>query len=65
MNNDGFISLHFKELSPEILYQILQLRQNVFVLEQQCLYPDLDEIDLACVHLWGRKNGRLCLRDGL
>ncbi len=59
MNNDGFISLHFKELSPEILYQILQLRQNVFVLEQQCLYPDLDEIDLACVHLWRSKNGKI------
>lgn len=35
-----------RELSPEVLYALMRLRQDVFVLEQQCLYPDLDGRDL-------------------
>ncbi len=35
-----------RELSPEVLYALMQLRQDVFVLEQECLYPDLDGRDL-------------------
>lgn len=42
----------FHELSPEQLYQLLRLRQEVFVLEQSCLYQDLDDKDQAAQHLW-------------
>ncbi|MEL0628955.1 GNAT family N-acetyltransferase [Psychromonas aquatilis] len=41
----------FSELSALRLYQILKLRQDVFVLEQTCLYPDLDNLDQQSVHL--------------
>ncbi|MGG5260556.1 GNAT family N-acetyltransferase [Phycicoccus avicenniae] len=34
------------ELTPEVLYALMRLRQDVFVLEQECLYPDLDGRDL-------------------
>lgn len=34
------------ELPAETLYAVLRLRQDVFVLEQQCLYADLDGRDL-------------------
>lgn len=41
----------FGELSPEDLYAILQLRQNVFIIEQDCIYPDLDNLDSASTHM--------------
>lgn len=43
----------FHELSPSELYQILALRSAVFVLEQTCLYHDMDNLDQACTHLMG------------
>jgi len=43
----------FDELGPHDLYQVLALRQRVFVLEQQCLYPDLDGHDQHAMHLLG------------
>ena len=44
---------HFDDLSPARLYAMLALRQEVFVLEQACLYPDLDGLDLHAHHLLG------------
>ncbi len=35
----------FQKLSPSQLFDVLQLRVNVFVVEQQCAYPELDEYD--------------------
>lgn len=43
----------FDELGPHSLYAVLALRQRVFVLEQQCLYPDIDGFDVAAHHLTG------------
>ncbi len=42
---------HFSELTTAELYKILQLRQQVFVLEQQCLYQDIDDMDNDAWHL--------------
>jgi len=42
----------FQELTPDELYKILKLRQEVFVLEQQCIYPDMDDIDQQSWHLF-------------
>lgn len=44
----------FAELSASELYAILELRQRVFILEQACLYQDLDGKDDRCAHLWTR-----------
>ncbi len=41
----------FEELGGAQLYQVLALRQQVFVLEQQCLYQDMDGHDQAAWHL--------------
>ena len=41
----------FSELSAGQLYQILKLRQDIFVLEQTCLYADLDNLDQKAVHI--------------
>lgn len=40
----------FHELSLLELYYILQLRSEIFVLEQQCLYQDMDEMDQKAYH---------------
>jgi ElaA protein len=43
----------FADLSVQDLYQVLQKRQEVFILEQTCLYPDLDGLDAGAHHLLG------------
>ena len=45
--------IKFQELSPEELYLILQLRNYVFVVEQNCVFQDADGVDQACLHLMG------------
>lgn len=44
---------HFKNLSTSELYQILQLRNEVFIVEQNCPFQDLDDKDVKCYHLMG------------
>lgn len=46
--------LSFAELSTAELYEILRLRSDVFVVEQECAYPDLDGRDRepATRHVW-------------
>jgi len=43
----------YAALSKEDLYAIIQQRQQVFILEQRCLYLDLDGLDLPAWHLLG------------
>jgi len=43
----------FAELSGAQLYEVLAQRQQVFILEQTCLYPDIDGYDLDAHHLLG------------
>jgi ElaA protein len=45
--------LHFSALSAEQLYAVLALRMDVFILEQQCLWNDLDGLDQDAHHLLG------------
>ena len=40
-----------------MLWDIFRLRQDVFVLEQSCLYPDIDAIDLTAFHLYLSREG--------
>lgn len=42
---------HFKDLTPFELYAILRLRNEVFIVEQHCLYQDADNKDLYCHHV--------------
>jgi len=49
----------FEELSLHELYAILQLRSEVFVVEQQCVYQDLDNKDQSAWHLMGWKSEKL------
>lgn len=48
----------FHELSPDDLYQVLQLRSEVFVVEQNCVYQDIDGKDSKAIHLLGEFAGK-------
>lgn len=50
----------FDELSAAVLYELLRLRQQVFVVEQGSPYPDLDGLDHQAHHLLLADDGALC-----
>lgn len=41
----------FHDLTTEQLYKILKLRQDVFIIEQDCIYEDIDNLDQQSIHL--------------
>ena len=45
----------FQELTTEELYELLRVRSEVFVVEQNCVYQDLDGDDQKAIHLWQTK----------
>ena len=49
----------FNELNTKELYDLLQLRFRVFVVEQKCFYDEVDGRDFECFHLLGYENGEL------
>ena len=49
----------FEELTATELYEMLKLRVDVFVVEQNCPYPELDNRDQQSVHLAYRENGKI------
>ena len=49
----------FDELSTQELYQILRLRSEVFVVEQNCVYQDIDNKDQKALHLFGILEGEI------
>jgi ElaA protein len=54
-----FITKTFQELSNKELYQLLQLRSEVFVVEQNCVFLDMDDKDEASYHVLGFYNNQL------
>lgn len=50
---------NFTELSKVELYEILKLRSEVFVIEQNCVYQDIDSKDLEGLHVLGRIDDEL------
>lgn len=56
---------HFIELSTTELYEILKTRSEIFVVEQDCVYQDLDDKDKDAIHVFcWNDSGRVagCLR---
>lgn len=59
----------FNELSLDDLYEVLQLRSQIFVVEQDCVYQDLDGKDQKALHILGFANNELvaytrCFKPG-
>ncbi|CAN7269742.1 GNAT family N-acetyltransferase [Trinickia sp. LjRoot230] len=50
---------HFNELAPLEVYDILAARNDVFVVEQRCIYADVDGLDKVAWHLLAYANGNV------
>lgn len=46
----------FSELPAGVVYDLLKLRQDIFIIEQDCIYEDIDNVD--------KQSGHLVLQDG-
>ena len=49
----------FDDITTQELYSVIKARVNVFVVEQNCPYPDLDDYDQKAVHLWAENEGEI------
>lgn len=49
----------FQALSVDELYDLLRLRSEIFVVEQNCVYLDLDGKDKVALHLYGEFEGKI------
>ena len=51
----------FAELTPYEVYALCRLRVDVFVVEQECPYPELDgrDVEPATLHLWAEVDGEV------
>ena len=49
----------FEELTNDVLYELLRVRSETFVVGQNCVYQDLDYDDKKAIHLWLTVNDRL------
>ena len=52
---------HIDELDARTMHALLRLRSEVFVLEQQCVYLDMDDRDVepSTIHLWAEREGEV------
>ena len=49
----------FQELTVDELYELLRVRSEVFVVEQNCVYQDMDGDDQKSIHLWLTMAGKV------
>ena len=49
----------FSELTTQELYELLRVRSDVFVVEHDCVYQDLDYDDQPALHLWLTEGDRI------
>ena len=50
----------FEELTTRELYELLKVRSEIFVVEQNCIYQDMDDIDYKSIHVFYQNdNGRM------
>ena len=53
------ITKYFNEMTTSELYEILKVRAKIFVVEQNCVYQDLDDIDYKCLHIYYENEGKI------
>ena len=49
----------FNELTTKELYELLKARAEVFVVEQECIYQDLDDIDYDSLHIFYKQDEKV------
>lgn len=55
----------FEDLSVHEIYDIMRLRSEIFVVEQNCVYLDLDGKDKLALHLYGEFEGKIVAHSRL
>ena len=55
----GFEAKYFDELTTKELYEILKARAEIFVVEQNCVYQDLDDTDCRSLHIFYEEEGKV------
>ena len=55
----NFYAKTFSELTNDELYEILKSRYEIFTIEQNIVYQDMDDIDKAALHCFFVENGRV------
>jgi ElaA protein len=55
----AFYQKQYNQLTKDELYEILRLRAEVFVVEQNCVYQDIDNKDQKALHILGIKKGSI------
>jgi ElaA protein len=58
-NNLEFNFFAFEDLQPHKLYEILKMRSGIFVVEQNCVYLDMDDKDQEAIHLIGSIDNKI------
>ena len=53
------VSKFFEELTTTELYEILKARAEIFVVEQECVYQDLDDKDYKSLHVFYEEEGKV------
>ena len=53
------VAKYFEELTTSELYEILRARAEIFVVEQNCVYQDLDGTDYRSLHIYYEKDGKV------
>lgn len=62
LNNPlDFTILPFEQLNLADFYEIARVREAIFVVEQQCIYQELDNKDKTAWHIQGKINGQLAV----
>jgi ElaA protein len=56
-----FKTARFADLDTATLYRLLKLRVDVFVVEQECAYPELDgrDTEAGTLHVWAERDGEI------
>ncbi len=52
----GWVVKNFNELTNKELHDIFRIRVDVFVVEQNCAYPEVDGKDIQAMHLFKKEN---------
>ena len=55
----NFTAKYFNELTNTELYELLKARSAIFVLEQNCLYQDMDDRDYVSLHVFSEDGGKI------
>ena len=53
------IAKYFNQLTTTELYEILKARAEIFVVEQNCIYQDLDDIDYRSLHIFYKSDRKI------